>query len=514
MSIERTYGGDALWASASTSRSFVANQNAAGRSITTQRRCHHRRCLVPVSRGHRALVVLAALLVAHAYPATVVTGAPTITGTTFRYAVTTVFDTDAAKYIAGTSNAKAYKDPYGTTTSYWAPITPGVGEVTLRFTFANPVISGSCFTHFYCANFGGASGKASFWASADGRTWDLLMDVPTPTGVIAVGPDYSGVLPRSLLGSRNLWFRARMESTGNALWSQFMRSTGRSIEYPGFGLTTEMLPEPVIPAAYITIDVPVDTKTQRQAGHERLFGSTPVLKTGTGTLVLDQPNDLMEVMAVREGRVRLAHSAALGTGSLSVLAGAEAQVAPNTRTTVAGLTVSGSGRLDVTTGCVTVAAGLTENQLVAQIIAGRNGGDWNGASGITSSIAAALVNAGENRTVGWLNNGDGSFTFGYAAPGDTNLDWSVDILDVANLLGSGKANSGLSATWAEGDFNYDGYVDVLDVADFTSAGLFNVGSYSDHVRALTAVPEPGTFGLLSVVFALGGMNMRRQRVPS
>ena len=511
MSIDWPSGRYTFCASASKPRPFVTDQSASIRSITTQRHRHHWHRPVPVSRWHQAMVVLASLLAANSYPATVVRGAPTITGTSFQYAVTTVFAADAGKYVAGTSNAKAYKDPYGTTASYWAPITPGIGEVTLRFSFANPVISGSCFTHFYCANFGGASGKASFWASADGSTWDLLMDVPTPSGVIAVGPDYSGVLPRALLGSRNLWFKARMESTGNAVWSQFMRSTGRPIEYPAFGLTTEMLPEPVIPASYITIDVPIHTTTQRQAGHERLFGSTPVLKTGAGTLVLDRPNELLEVMAVRDGTLRLADPAALGSGTLSVLAGATAQIAPSLHTTVAGLTVSSSGCLDVTTGRVTVSAGMTRNQLEAQIIAGRNGGDWSGTSGITSSIAAAFVKAGANRAVGWIDGGNGSFTFGYAAPGDTNLDSSVDILDVANILGKGKVNSGLNATWSDGDFNYDGYVDMLDIAEFSSSGLLNVGYYADPFGTITAVPEPASLGLLTLVSAICGMKMRRQR---
>ncbi|MFM7244168.1 MAG: PEP-CTERM sorting domain-containing protein [Planctomycetaceae bacterium] len=438
-------------------------------------------------------------------------GAPTITGTTFRYAVTTVFDPDAGKYVASTSNAKAYKDPYLANSSFWAPVTPGKGEVTLQFSFANPVISGSCFAHFYAANFGGASGKASFWGSTDGSSWELLMDVPTPTDVIAVGPDYRGLLPRSFLGSRSLWFQARMESTGNALWAQFMRNTGRSIEFPAFGLTAEMLPEPVLPASYTAIHVPSDIKTQRQAGYGRLFSTTAFVKTGTGTLVLDQANEHTEGMAVRDGKIRLAHSAALGSSALAVLAGAEAQIAPDVHTTLAGLTVSGSARFDVTTGRVTVSSGLTENQLVAQIIAGRNGGDWQGASGITSSIAAAFVNAGENRAVGWLDNGDGSFTFGYAVPGDTNLDECVDILDVANLLGGGKADSGAVATWADGDFNYDGNVDVLDIAEFTSSGLLNAGSYARQVGPITAVPEPGTLGLLSFFCALGGLAMRRRR---
>ena len=74
--------------------------------------------------------------------------------------------------------------------------------------------------------------------------------------------------------------------------------------------------------------------------------------------------------------------------------------------------------------------------------------------------------------------GGGSLSVAYAAPGDTNIDWSIDILDVANFLALGKFDTGEAATWLEGDFNYDGIVDILDAAEFSSTGLFNTGNYN------------------------------------
>jgi hypothetical protein len=116
--------------------------------------------------------------------------------------------------------------------------------------------------------------------------------------------------------------------------------------------------------------------------------------------------------------------------------------------------------------------------------------------------------------VGWLDHGDGSMTFGYAAAGDTNLDWSIDILDVADFLSSGKFNSSLPATWAEGEFNYDGVVDILDIADFMSSGLFNAGPYNAPAQSIAAVPEPGTsamaFAGLSTL-ACGAWRMVQRR---
>jgi hypothetical protein len=102
-------------------------------------------------------------------------------------------------------------------------------------------------------------------------------------------------------------------------------------------------------------------------------------------------------------------------------------------------------------------------------------------------------------------------TFGYAAAGDTNLDWTIDILDIANVLGSGKINAGVAATWAEGDFNYDGFADILDIADFISTGLFNTGSYNVSAGTIAAVPEPGIMGGVGVGLGFLGLAALHRR---
>jgi len=177
------------------------------------------------------------------------------------------------------------------------------------------------------------------------------------------------------------------------------------------------------------------------------------------------------------------------------------------------------GRVDVGQGVVTVAGGLSATNLVAQIMAGRGDGSWRGTTGITSTLVAAEVARGNPRAVGWLENGDGSVSFAYSAPGDTNLDWQVDMLDVANFVAGGGFDAGSRATWTEGDFNYDGVVDMLDAADFFSAGLFDAGAYNPAaVGSVTAVPEPSLTLLgIAVVFlrltwnATGGRTTDRPR---
>ena len=85
--------------------------------------------------------------------------------------------------------------------------------------------------------------------------------------------------------------------------------------------------------------------------------------------------------------------------------------------------------------------------------------------------------------MGWLDHGDGSLTVAFAAPGDTNLDGTVDVLDVANFVTIGRYNAGDAggvADWADGDFTYDGLVDALDLSEFISSGLVDAGSYLDE----------------------------------
>lgn len=171
------------------------------------------------------------------------------------------------------------------------------------------------------------------------------------------------------------------------------------------------------------------------------------------------------------------------------------------------------GRVDVGHTRLTVAAGgISQAAVLADLIAGRGAGGWDGATGITSSAAAAAVAAGEARTLGWIDSGAGAVTVAFAAPGDTDLDGQVDILDAANLLGAARYDAGEAGIWSAGDFNYDGVVDVLDAGDFVASGLYDAGDYRSTGAAtpLAAVPEPSTAaGLAAAGLAVSRALSRR-----
>ncbi len=258
-----------------------------------------------------------------------------------------------------------------------------------------------------------------------------------------------------------------------------------------------------LPGPVITITVSSGTQTQSQAGYPLLSGAPPVVKAGAGTLIVDHANTLTGSTTIQQGTLRLSNPSALAASTIVPLASGTLAVTPFLQTTVGGLAANAGGMIDVGSSMITVARGLAPADLMAAILAGLGDGSWNGGSGITSSGAAADLAASIPRAVGWLDHGDGSVAFAYAAPGDTNLDWQVDILDAANFLAGGRFDSGLPASWNEGDFTYDGVADILDAAGFLSTGLFDAGGYNPPTptTAVAAVPEP-SMGLVIAAAAI------------
>jgi autotransporter-associated beta strand protein len=220
-------------------------------------------------------------------------------------------------------------------------------------------------------------------------------------------------------------------------------------------------------------------------------GSTRLVKRGTGTLVLTSASTATAGTVVEEGTVIVRHAAALGTGGVDVRGGATLVFDIGTDTAdLASLLVATTAQVDVGRGRLTIGNGAaTIDAIRQQLIAGRAAGTWTGSTGITSSAAAAAVAAGKGRSVGWLDNGDASATVAFAAPGDTNLDGLIDMLDSANFITNGMFDTGGAASWADGDFTNDGVVDILDLSEFISSGLVDAGPYLVEVSVAVAYKQ-------------------------
>ena len=335
-------------------------------------------------------------------------------------------------------------------------------------------------------------------------------------------------------------------------------------------LTLDAARDTLISQGPLTLSVASGSQTQFQAGHAVVGGPGSITKTGAGTLVLDAVNTLTGTTVVRGGTLEITTPNALfgsptlveagarlllggtaparlpsvtlvgGTlearaiavtgsgglgrlsvesgqvvGSPTVTVGVAGRVLLSTKTPldvpvsslavdqeVGGVVDLGRGRLQIAAG------GITRAALVADLLAGRAGGTWAGAGGITSSVTAQDVGSGLLRSVGWIEAADGGVLVGYAAPGDTNVDGLVDILDIAGFLGGNRFDTWAAAMWSEGDFNYDGVVDILDAADLAATELFDRGDYRGPAAGLAvAVPEPGGLGAVAVAAILAALGV-------
>ncbi|MFM7205615.1 MAG: autotransporter-associated beta strand repeat-containing protein, partial [Planctomycetaceae bacterium] len=207
-------------------------------------------------------------------------------------------------------------------------------------------------------------------------------------------------------------------------------------------------------------------------------GSYQLVKQGGGTLILDKANSHSGGTVVEAGTVVVKDASALGTGEVRIKAGATLVIDAAAGTALAAsLSIETGGRVDLGTGSITVTSGLSPEAITGMITAARGDGFWTEPAGLGSSAVAEAIARGVSRTIGWLDNGDGSFTIGFAAPGDSNLDALVDVLDAANFLAGGKYDAATTTSWTEGDYNLDGMLDILDTADFLGTGLFDAGFY-------------------------------------
>ena len=191
-------------------------------------------------------------------------------------------------------------------------------------------------------------------------------------------------------------------------------------------------------------------------------GSRQVIVRGGGTLVLAGANTNTGGVKVEGGTLVVRNASALGTGTLDVRAGGVVNLDVGyAKATVGGLTLASGAKINLGTGGLQIAAGgTTLDALRSAILLARNGGVWNG----TSGIGSASVDVSKSKVVGYRQMPSGAYQVAWAAYGDTNLDGRVNSTDI-NALNSAR-KFGLSTRdshWSQGDFSYDGRVNSTDI---------------------------------------------------
>jgi hypothetical protein len=160
-------------------------------------------------------------------------------------------------------------------------------------------------------------------------------------------------------------------------------------------------------------------------------------------------------------------------------------------------------------GLAIAAGGMTAADLRAALVAGRNGGGWEGSSGISSAAAA---DSGGTRAVGYALAADGSAIVAFAAAGDADMNGEVNVFDLVAINGSAAYGSGRASVWSTGDFNYDGVTNVFDLVATSGTNTFGRGGYRPApvlVGGVAAVPEPAfPGGLVAAAAAVGAAFLR------
>ena len=160
-----------------------------------------------------------------------------------------------------------------------------------------------------------------------------------------------------------------------------------------------------------------------------------------------------------------------------------------------------SAQLDITDNQIRIINNLTEDEVEILVIAGRNGGTWDG-QGIMSSLA----DESSGIAVGYTDDGDpnGPVRALRTYQGDATCDGAVNIYDLIKL----QVNyNGTGLNWDDADWTYDGVCNIYDLIKLqvnygkASLGPFGAGGGG------APVPEPATMALLG----LGGLALLRRR---
>jgi autotransporter-associated beta strand protein len=326
---------------------------------------------------------------------------------------------------------------------------------------------------------------------------------------VVVTDDALGTNTLSLSGADAGFF----EVVGNALYLK----AGTSLDYgpkPSYAVTVSAA-DPTLAAAPVSnvftlqlINVPefsgreyaevpagqtvVDTTART--------GSRQVIVRGGGTLVLAGANTNTGGVKVESGALIVRNASALGSGTLDVRAGAAVTLDIGfIKATVGAISLASGAKIDLGVSGLTIAAGgTTLDALRSAILLARNGGAWNG----TSGIGSANVDLTKSKVVGYRQLVSGAFQVAWAAFGDTNLDGRINSTDVQAINTAKKFGLPTrDSHWSQGDFSYDGRVNSTDILQLSPQ--FGKPSYYTTTASSGTIEAPVASITAQLFAALG-----------
>lgn len=204
-----------------------------------------------------------------------------------------------------------------------------------------------------------------------------------------------------------------------------------------------------------------------------LSGTGTLVKTGTGTLRLSGGNTHEGGVAVEQGLLIAAAPGALGTGAVQLQGGdlclEQGFAAYANNQSIQGLQIQAGSTLDVTTNVITLPSTPSLGSVLNDYI--RNGAFNTAGPKILSSAGLP------GRTVGIYDDGT-TIRFGFAAPGDSDMDGAVTITDMNHVLSSGFTGAPLAdSRWSFGDYDHDGSTTISDLNLVLTHNLMNAGPY-------------------------------------
>ena len=175
----------------------------------------------------------------------------------FDFGYTHAFHPNATNYVVEQSNIeRSAEGDASHGVSYWHPIQNGVeARLTQKFSFPRQTDRIRMFAHMASYNFSASTyGSGTVHGSKDGTNWVLLMESPRPAGIDG-GAFFNADLPASLVGGKEIWIQARMQTEGWAIMAQYLRADTSASPNPinVFDIKVNLKPELSIETAAVRL---------------------------------------------------------------------------------------------------------------------------------------------------------------------------------------------------------------------------------------------------------------------